>query len=621
MHLKSPLMVAAVGTVAAQKSSISICDKYTTALFHNNTAENQLKLLTAVVNTAVIGNYSETQNGVAVPGILAPAVVNGEKVDLLPYFNGCFASTNRGNGVGQAIDFLDDGGAAPLGMGKPSNGIGTRQYLLLTHLYQYFGMLLDCSQQGGQGSAFPKYQGLSSMYTVHKFMNLHPAEVTYFIEQVAAAAISFGVTPEDIAPVGLALNRYFNYRCLPSETIIETQGAHYQSICSAQDCPTATNSSCAAYANIADPEYVCNKTAPVSDVGYPTNKIPSTLAPAQNTTTVVILCGGLICSPGCTPVICPHGGYFCDGKPSASPCPGEAGDSGNTGYVCDGKPSASPCPGEAGDSGNTGYVCDGKPSASPCPGEVGDSGNTGYVCDGKPSASPCPGEAGNSGNNGYVCDGKPSASPCPGGAGDSGNTGYVCDGKPSASPCPGEVGDSGNTGYVCDGKPSASPCPGEAGDSGNNGYVCDGKPSASPCPGNPASPGHVCTAGNGDNSTDGSDDASCVAVGHGPVVVPGSPGSQTGPAPSSEAAMPSKTSTSGAGDSTGSPESDGEQDGSGPGSNNNDGEKPSSVPASIDDAGGQAGSGPGVVQMASASTVRLGLAAMLAGLFAFGFLF
>ncbi|EKD16343.1 hypothetical protein MBM_05637 [Drepanopeziza brunnea f. sp. 'multigermtubi' MB_m1] len=400
MHLKSPLMVAAVGTVAAQKSSISICDKYTTALFHNNTAENQLKLLTAVVNTAVIGNYSETQNGVAVPGILAPAVVNGEKVDLLPYFNGCFASTNRGNGVGQAIDFLDDGGAAPLGMGKPSNGIGTRQYLLLTHLYQYFGMLLDCSQQGGQGSAFPKYQGLSSMYTVHKyvsstpplasgdadlnrFMNLHPAEVTYFIEQVAAAAISFGVTPEDIAPVGLALNRYFNYRCLPSETIIETQGAHYQSICSAQDCPTATvgpvtdrpNSSCAAYANIADPD------------------------------------------------------------------------------------------------------------------------------------------------------------------------------------------------------------------------------------------------------TDGSDDASCVAVGHGPVVVPGSPGSQTGPAPSSEAAMPSKTSTSGAGDSTGSPESDGEQDGSGPGSNNNDGEKPSSVPASIDDAGGQAGSGPGVVQMASASTVRLGLAAMLAGLFAFGFLF
>ncbi|KAI9049672.1 hypothetical protein LZ554_006697 [Drepanopeziza brunnea f. sp. 'monogermtubi'] len=535
MHLKSPLMIAAVGTVAAQKSSLSICDKYTTALFHDNTAENQLKLLTAVVNTAVIGNYSETKNGVAVPGILAPAVVNGQRVDLLPYFNGCFASTNRGSGVGQAIDFLDDGGAAPLGMGKPSNGVGTRQYLLLTHLYQYFGMLLDCSQQGGQGSAFPKYQGLSSMYTVHKFMNLHPAEVTYFIEQVAAAAMSFGVSPEDIAPVGSALNRYFNYRCLPSETVIKSQGAHYQSVCSAQDCPTATNSSCSAYANIADPEYVCNKTAPVSDVGYPTNKIPSTLAPAQNTTTVVTLCGELMCSPGCTPVTCPHGGYFCGGKPSDSPCPGEAGDSGNTGHVCDGNPSTSPCPGEVGDSGNAGHVCDGNPSTSPCPGEVGDSGNTGHVCDGNPSTSPCPG-------------------------------------NPAS-------------------------------------------------PGNPDSPGHVCTSGNGDNGTDGSNDDSCVAVGHGPVVVPGSPGSQTGPVPSSEAAVPSKNVTSGAGESTGSPGSAGEQDGSGPGSNNNDGGRPSSVPASIDDAGGQAGSGPSVVQMASASTVHLGLAAMLAGLFAFGFLF
>ncbi|KAJ3354200.1 hypothetical protein HDU91_005794, partial [Kappamyces sp. JEL0680] len=49
-------------SVSAQ-SGQSICDKYTTALFNQNTGENQLKLLTALVNTVVIGNYTPTANG------------------------------------------------------------------------------------------------------------------------------------------------------------------------------------------------------------------------------------------------------------------------------------------------------------------------------------------------------------------------------------------------------------------------------------------------------------------------------------------------------------------------------------------------------------------------------
>lgn len=57
MHLKAFLAAALVGTVAAQRpSNISVCDYYTTALLKNNTATNQMKLLTLVVNTAVIGN-------------------------------------------------------------------------------------------------------------------------------------------------------------------------------------------------------------------------------------------------------------------------------------------------------------------------------------------------------------------------------------------------------------------------------------------------------------------------------------------------------------------------------------------------------------------------------------
>merc|ERR1711964_964523 len=87
--MKSLALAAAI-TVTAQNTT-SFCDKYTTALFTNNTAENQLTLLTAVVNTAVIGNYSESKTGKAVSGILAKGTYEGVEVDLLPYFNVVFS--------------------------------------------------------------------------------------------------------------------------------------------------------------------------------------------------------------------------------------------------------------------------------------------------------------------------------------------------------------------------------------------------------------------------------------------------------------------------------------------------------------------------------------------------
>ncbi|PBP21136.1 hypothetical protein BUE80_DR008039 [Diplocarpon rosae] len=280
MHFKSLAVAAAAGTVAAQNSS-SFCDKYTTALFKDNTAANQLKLLTAVVNTAVVDTESKT--GTAVPGILAPAVVDGKAVNLLPYFNGCLASTNAG-GTPKAVNFLDDGGAAPLMMNKPSNSNASRQYVLLTHLYEYFGSLLGCSQQGDPESTFAKYSGHPSMYEVHKYMNLNHAEVTYFIEQVAAAALSFGVDSADLGPVGLALNQLFNYKCLPATEPVPGQGKETQSICSAQSCPILPSSTCDAYSNITDPLSICPADAPSSNkttITFVTGKnCPTTCAPA-----------------------------------------------------------------------------------------------------------------------------------------------------------------------------------------------------------------------------------------------------------------------------------------------------------------------------------------------------
>lgn len=59
--------------------------------------------------------------GVKVPGILAAGTYNGAEVNLLPYFNGDLASSNRGGSSGVSVNFLDGGGAAPLMKNMPAN--------------------------------------------------------------------------------------------------------------------------------------------------------------------------------------------------------------------------------------------------------------------------------------------------------------------------------------------------------------------------------------------------------------------------------------------------------------------------------------------------------------------
>lgn len=122
----SALLVAAVAVANPTPPSMSICDKYTTALLKDNTPTNQYTLLTLLVNTVVIGNYTMPNVGVAVPGILAPAYYMGEKVNLLPYFNGCLKSTNRKN-MPTYVNFLDGGGAAPLMQNMPANNPNSNQ--------------------------------------------------------------------------------------------------------------------------------------------------------------------------------------------------------------------------------------------------------------------------------------------------------------------------------------------------------------------------------------------------------------------------------------------------------------------------------------------------------------
>lgn len=178
----------------------------------------------------------------SVPGILAPGVYNGEAVNLLPYFDGSLKSTNR-NGTAVALNFLDGGGAAPIIADPLSSGkVGSNQYMLFTHLYQYFGALLGCSGYGTAG--FPAYMGVQSQQTVHAFMDLDTAQNSWFIENVGLAAASFGVSQEDIMTVATTLNGTFGYRCAPAVTVIPSAGPVYESICQNVTCPIAPNSTC-----------------------------------------------------------------------------------------------------------------------------------------------------------------------------------------------------------------------------------------------------------------------------------------------------------------------------------------------------------------------------------------
>jgi hypothetical protein len=121
----SSFLVAGTSCLAAAQN-VSLCDKYTTALLVDNNATNQYTLLTLLVNTVVIGNYTKP-NMNAVPGILAKGVYMGQNVNLLPYFDGTLKSSNRGGSSGVSINFLDGGGAAPIMKNMPANNMTSNQ--------------------------------------------------------------------------------------------------------------------------------------------------------------------------------------------------------------------------------------------------------------------------------------------------------------------------------------------------------------------------------------------------------------------------------------------------------------------------------------------------------------
>lgn len=70
---------------------------------------------------------TEPNVGIKVPGILAPGKYMEKDVNLLPYFTGELASTNRGGDKGVSVNFLDSGGAEPLVKNMAANDEKSQQ--------------------------------------------------------------------------------------------------------------------------------------------------------------------------------------------------------------------------------------------------------------------------------------------------------------------------------------------------------------------------------------------------------------------------------------------------------------------------------------------------------------
>ncbi|KAI8903632.1 hypothetical protein EDD86DRAFT_250345 [Gorgonomyces haynaldii] len=260
----TPSQPQQTNTGSDRPSNVPICDFYTQKIFGQNNAQNQVKLLTKLVNTVVIGNYTAGTTVPGVVGILAPVVVNGERVDLSGFFNGQLQTTNVG-GVASKVNFLDGGGADPLKLDQPANNQNSNQFRLLTHLYSFFGGAIGCSDK-----QFPPYTGNPSMLETHKFMNLNINQLSFFTQQLGLAAKSFGVADADIAIIANVMNTVFNVKCAkPSSPFPPLSGV--QSFCLGNGCPLAQ-----------DPDQVCVQTGAVGG-GVGNNPITNGQTPGTAT--------------------------------------------------------------------------------------------------------------------------------------------------------------------------------------------------------------------------------------------------------------------------------------------------------------------------------------------------
>ncbi len=104
---------------------------------------------------------------------------------------------------------------------------------LMTHFYQYFGILLGCDEL-----SFPNYTGNPSQAAVHRYMDLKAPEMHYFIHNIYDAALTLGVEGPDLVThvgdaisIGVGLDNIFNKKCSPPQKVAMYQPSEPQSMC------------------------------------------------------------------------------------------------------------------------------------------------------------------------------------------------------------------------------------------------------------------------------------------------------------------------------------------------------------------------------------------------------
>ncbi|KAF3934979.1 hypothetical protein ABW19_dt0210356 [Dactylella cylindrospora] len=203
-----------IPSISTDRATTPLCDLYAVKLFGYSTPSTQLSLVKTVIDVAFLGNFSGLTKPVNM-GILRPGSYAGKPVDLVPYFNGEYVSSNRG-GKAVNVNLLD--GRGIMGFthrvsfdAKDRINARSEQGRFRRNIESYFAEMLGCSGYG-KSRYLKKYAG-RSMDEVHKFMNLGEKEIGYFIRQMELAMEFLDFDAEDSRTVGKVLKMSINPGC------------------------------------------------------------------------------------------------------------------------------------------------------------------------------------------------------------------------------------------------------------------------------------------------------------------------------------------------------------------------------------------------------------------------
>jgi len=148
-------------------------------------------------------------------------------------------------------------------------------------------------------TGYPKYSGSNSMGDVHRFMDLNPYQLGYFITQVGLSAASFGVATADVTAVGTALGSLFGQRCSPDAMVVPGTPAAPQAICQDDSCPEAASPNCSEYGKAVAPMSATASSAGATPTSSPAPSASGASKPSEGVVAqAVSLLGTLLAAVG-----------------------------------------------------------------------------------------------------------------------------------------------------------------------------------------------------------------------------------------------------------------------------------------------------------------------------------